>query len=460
MASQASAQIAHARTDGSDRLIEADEPLRGLQHACGGEIPGIIAIPELLALVRRARQHGTTLSRTIRAFDGQDEIRAWIEAEPAGRRDPGCTLKLSNWQTIEAGSKDDRADGNRRIAIARAVAELTIRLDADQQILFADGTAADVERTVNDMQDSIGQHWLDFVGLPGNSHKEPLHWRLLDGAEVALRGSERRWIATLVPLGLPEPGSAGFDVLLHSEQAPPESAASNEAQPVRPVSNIAPSLGRELSPALRQPIARIIANAETIRTRLAGPLGDEYADYAADISSAGQHLLDLLEDFADLEVIEAENFAAAPDKIDLADVARRSVGILGVRAQEKGIELVLPDAGASLPAIGEFRRVLQILLNLVGNAIRYAPDSSKVWIVLEKVGERSLLMVADQGPGLDEEQQRNAFKKFERLGRSGDGGSGLGLYISRKLARAMNGDLRVESAPGEGARFVLDLPSQ
>ena len=68
------------------------------------------------------------------------------------------------------------------------------------------------------------------------------------------------------------------------------------------------------------------------------------------------------------------------------------------------------------------------------------------------------LIVADQGPGLDEGQQVRVFEKFERLGRSGDGGSGLGLYISRRLARAMDGDLTVESAPGQGARFILTLP--
>ena len=67
------------------------------------------------------------------------------------------------------------------------------------------------------------------------------------------------------------------------------------------------------------------------------------------------------------------------------------------------------------------------------------------------------VIVADQGPGLSDEDQARVFEKFERLGRSGDGGSGLGLYISRRLARAMRGDLTVESAPGQGARFILEV---
>jgi signal transduction histidine kinase len=214
-----------------------------------------------------------------------------------------------------------------------------------------------------------------------------------------------------------------------------------------------------VAPVLRQPIARIIANAETIRTRLAGPLAEEYSRYAADIAAAGQHLLALVEDLTDLEVVESEDFNTAPDRIDLADVARRAAGILNVRAAERGITIDAPRQGESLPTIAEFRRVLQILLNLVGNAIRYSPDSSQVWIRLEGEGARARVIVADQGPGLDADQQARVFEKFERLGRSDESGSGLGLYISRRLARAMGGDLTIESARGQGARFILDLPA-
>ena len=69
------------------------------------------------------------------------------------------------------------------------------------------------------------------------------------------------------------------------------------------------------------------------------------------------------------------------------------------------------------------------------------------------------MLFRSQGEGLDEAQQARVFGKFERLGRSGDGGSGLGLYISRRLAEAMRGSLTVESARGQGARFILDLPA-
>jgi signal transduction histidine kinase len=258
-----------------------------------------------------------------------------------------------------------------------------------------------------------------------------------------------------VPLGGPEPGAGGFELLLTSDQPPDAASASGRGRPGARHATI----GREIAPVLRQPIARISANAESIRTQLAGPLAEQYSNYAADIAAAGQHLLALIDDLSDLEVVEAEDFSTAPDRIDLADVARRAAGILGVRAQERGIRIAVPEDGEKMPAIGEFRRVLQVLLNLLGNAIRYAPEGSAVTLKLERRKDRARVTVSDRGEGLTSEQQGRAFEKFERLGRSGDGGSGLGLYISRRLTRAMHGDLTVKSTPGKGARFTLELPA-
>ncbi len=74
-------------------------------------------------------------------------------------------------------------------------------------------------------------------------------------------------------------------------------------------------------------------------------------------------------------------------------------------------------------------------------------------------GQAHSVHVTDEGPGLTEEEQRKVFERFERLGRSGDGGSGLGLYISHRLAAAMGGELSVSSIKGQGARFTLSLPA-
>jgi hypothetical protein len=454
---RAAPYIARARTDADDRLIEAEEPLAGLQLRAGGEIPGTIASPALLELVRKSRRLGLKLGQPIKARDENELVTAWVEVNPDGRHG-GCVIGLSHWQTVQI-SADENVDATHRAGIDRDLAELSARLDAKQKVLTASATSDELAPLAERMREALGSPWTDFVEVDGEhaglTRGKQLHWRLLDGAKARLPGSPRQWRVSLVPLGGPEPGAGGFELLLTSDE-PPGTPRAADVEVGTPRSA---AIGREIAPVLRQPIARIIANAETIRTQLAGPLADQYSAYAADIASAGQHLLALIDDLSDLEVVEADDFSAAPDRIDLADVARRAAGILGVRAQERGIRITVPKDEDSVLAIGEFRRVLQVLLNLLGNAIRYAPDGSAVTLKVDRRKDRARVSVADRGEGLSDEQQARVFEKFERLGRSGDGGSGLGLYISRRLARAMHGDLTVSSKPGKGARFTLDLPA-
>ncbi|MEL1250188.1 sensor histidine kinase [Aurantiacibacter gilvus] len=447
----ASSHRAQAQTDAQDRLIAADEPLASFHLRAGGEMPGVIVTPALLEMVRKARVYGLRMARAIRAQDDSEQVTAWVEVEPDG---DGALIRISDWyaQPLESTAKAEPE--GKKLALLRHVAGLSARLGPSQEVLAVDADAPDLEMLAGRMREGIGEVWTQFVTPTAGSHHKRLHWRLLDGASVEIEGSDREWSVHLVPLGKPQPGSDGFELYIVPREAPREEAP----KPARAQDRVS-GIGRDIAPVLRQPVSRIIANAETIRTQLAGPLAEEYSNYAADIAAAGEHLLALIEDLTTLELVEDEEFVTEPDKIDLADVARRAVGILGVRAQERGITLDAPKEADSTPAIGEFRRVLQVLLNLVGNAIRYSPEGAQVWIRTEIEGKRARITVADQGEGLDEAQQARVFAKFERLGRSGDGGSGLGLYISRRLAEAMDGTLTVESAKGQGARFTLELPT-
>ncbi|WP_174280060.1 sensor histidine kinase, partial [Sphingomonas bacterium] len=213
-----------------------------------------------------------------------------------------------------------------------------------------------------------------------------------------------------------------------------------------------------LDRALRRPLARIVANADTINAAADGPIAPDYADYAADIAHAGRHLLELVDDLVDLQAIERPDFMLAVEPIDLAEVARRAAGLLGVRAGQMRVVIERPASLAACPARGDHRRALQIAVNLLGNALRYSPRGETVRV--EAFGDRdqARLVVTDRGKGITPADQARIFGKFERVDPSEVGGNGLGLYIARRLARGMNGDLTVESAPGEGARFTLSLP--
>ncbi|HEX8512920.1 MAG TPA: HAMP domain-containing sensor histidine kinase, partial [Allosphingosinicella sp.] len=278
--------------------------------------------------------------------------------------------------------------------------------------------------------------------------------RRFDGQAAELRGGRGgRYRLAGIPLIDGAGRFAGFRgsaaaLTAPAPAAPPASDASPEPG----------AFGERLDKALRAPLARIIASAETIGAQGDGPIKSDYAGYAGDIATAGRHLLALVDDLVDLQAIERPDFHPEGEDIDLADVARRAAGLLAVRAGERQVRIDSPAAGDSLPALGDFRRALQIVVNLLTNAIRYSPEGGQVWVRTDREGDLAALIIADQGKGISAEDQARIFEKFERVDPTEAGGTGLGLYIARRLARAMGGDVAVDSAPGQGARFTFTLP--
>ncbi len=455
---------AYGLTDARDRLLRADAPLAELQERCGGDLPGTLAIPELLALVQQARRMGLKIARAFSAFDGDAEISGFARIHPLNEDDGGgCEVLVENWQRSPLTPPSAREFAEKIDAIDRATAEVSARLDARQRVQVLSARAPDAAALQIAALAASGTVWSELVELIGIAHHQPLHWRLLDGATCRFAGSQRHWRVRLIPLGTDVQNPAGFELLLIAEEPLAAPIEPDPAENGAPETSPTRLVGTALTPVLRQPVARIIANAETIRARLAGPLREEYSEYAGTIASAGQHLSAMLDDLADLEVVETPGFATAKEPVDLADAAARAAGILGVRARNRDTVLVTEGVHGDAVATAEFRRVLQILINLIGNAIAYSPAASTVTITAHGLSEgRVAVTVADEGPGVTPEQAERIFDKGERLGRDNDGGrdrgSGLGLYISRRLAEAMDGSLTVESAPGGGALFRLELP--
>ncbi len=442
------------RCDLADRLVEADVTLAALHQRCGGDPAGVLAVPALLTLVRQTRVAGVAQMRRIRAVDDGKPITFLAEATP----DPhGTRIALTQWRLAgDTLGELDTAD-----AVLNQIAAVHGLLDSEQRVLAVDlREAAGDDPALAALADrwrAARQPWHAAVDLIGVATHHPLHWRMLDDVAFRLAGSPTVWRARLLPRS-----DAGFDLLVLPDAAAPMIAITAPAPALASDSRL---IGRDLAPALRQPVRRIMASAEIIRTRLIGPLADDYAMYAADIAEAARHLLALVEDMADLDAVESPDFMPARDAIDCADCARRAAAMLTIRAAERDITLVVPPMPSPVPAIGEARRVMQILLNLVTNAIRYSPAQSTITMTCGSDGAHAWIAVADQGPGLSDEQAISVFNKFERLGRSGDGGAGLGLYIARRLARAMRGDLVVAGrgpnlASDAGARFVLTLPAR
>jgi signal transduction histidine kinase len=143
--------------------------------------------------------------------------------------------------------------------------------------------------------------------------------------------------------------------------------------------------------------------------------------------------------------------------IDLAELAAEAVVLLEPSAEARGVRIVV-DGEPPLPANGEERAVIQILVNLIGNAVRHSPPGGTVTLRFSSMAELASVTVSDEGPGIALADQQRIFERFERA-TPDEGGTGLGLAISRRLARSMGGDIGLDSAPDRGARFTLVLPS-
>jgi signal transduction histidine kinase len=207
-----------------------------------------------------------------------------------------------------------------------------------------------------------------------------------------------------------------------------------------------------LDEALRSPLDRIIAAAERIVDRSEGPLRSDYAAYAGDIAAAGRHLLSVI------RTMTEQGETRTDAQVDLAKSAAEAAQLVEEAAEKRSVTVELVGADKPLPAIGEPRGAVQILVNLLANAVRHSPANGTVAIILERRATQVAVTVADEGPGIAEADQERIFERYERADDS-SGGIGLGLSISRRLARSMGGDIELQSAPGDGARFTLLLPS-
>lgn len=438
--------------DPDGRLAAADPQLLALQERAGGGLGEPVAVPQIASLARLAQRLGILISRGVIASDGAQTLDLWVRAQP---EKGGVRLTVGGW-TVHQRKAPSEAEADQRVLdFLRAGSDWLWECDGALRIVSiaaAPGQPVDMAprgligqpltRLFRLIEDEAGD--LPLLGAVAGRRRfsgQMARLRIPGGPAVVIAG---------VPLTDGDGTFAGFR---GSVLATPD---DQDDQAMLPAD--VDFVGR-LDHAFRVPLSRIAANAETIGAQSTGPLRGDYAEYAGDIAMAARHLLSMIDDLADLQAIERPDFTAADEVIDLADIARRASALLAVRAADQHVRIDRPAEDEHLPARGEPRRVLQILVNLIGNALRYSPYGGMIWIRTEREGDLAVIVVADQGRGIPPDQHARIFEKFVRLDPSEPSGSGLGLYIARRLARAMGGDVTVDSAPGQGARFTLSLPA-
>jgi signal transduction histidine kinase len=211
-----------------------------------------------------------------------------------------------------------------------------------------------------------------------------------------------------------------------------------------------------LSHELRTPLNGVLGYHSLLLEGVGGELPARAQGYVQSAQRATRALLLLVNEVLDLAKIEAGKVEMDVRTVPAGRILHDPLTTIGPLAARRGIRLRVPDPLPEVPLTTDPDRVGQILLNLLSNAVKFSEGD--VSISVDAADGAIEYRVRDTGPGIDEEDQERIFQEFEQVGGSGRGGTGLGLPISRKLARLLGGDLRVESAPGEGAIFVLRLP--
>lgn len=368
-----------------------------------------------------------------RTREAEQQLRAAIDSLPVGfvLYDAEDKLVLYNgiWAEFYGYSKKDLHPG--------ALYEDLVRLDAKRGAVSGDP-----------------EHYI----------RQRLAYRRQFQGSFDVQLKDGRWI-TIRESGTADGGIVGIQTDITSrmhatEQLLGEKAAAEQA------SSAKSQFVTRISHELRTPLNAITGFAEIIRSASFGPVGNpKYQEYASDIVSSGQHVLDLVNNLLDLAKIESGIEDLQEEIIDVAETVRAALVFVREAAAAKGIaiELMLVDELPRLRA--DPRKLKQILINLLANGIKFNDPGGRVVIMVRaEPSEGFVFEIADDGPGIDQPDIENALREFGQVDpdkKSADAeGTGLGLPLAASLAALHDGVLELDSVVGFGTLITVRLPWQ
>lgn len=215
-----------------------------------------------------------------------------------------------------------------------------------------------------------------------------------------------------------------------------------------------------MSHELRTPLNSIIGYTGIILMGMTGDLNEEQQKQLLKVKNNANHLLSLINDILDISKIEAGKVELSVEEFKLADVTDEVIEALRPLAQEKNIDL-LSNVNKYLLVNTDKRRLKQVVLNIISNAVKYSEKGS-IDVFTEYINEfRFRLTVIDTGIGISEEEMARLFQPFQQIDTSltrKNSGTGLGLYLCRKLMSLLGGHIDVRSTLGEGSKFFIEMP--
>ncbi len=429
-------------------VFAATAVLAGLSHLTGA--PPFISLGLLaagvagLALSLRARRAGRRAALLLAASAARS--RAEIE-----------TMADRIWEMQESEERFRE--------LIDTLGDLVVHRDRGGRIVYANKVFCDlVGMDPRDLPEhTLAELGIDIGIVPDAAFRER---ECLSSADVAIRTADGpRWFSWIeLSVRDKDSGAVSHRAIARDITARKRAEASLIAARERAehASRAKSRFLATVSHEIRTPMNGIMGMARLLADTRLTP---EQRTYVAAVTAAASALLALIEDLLDYSKIEAGRFTPEPQPMSPRELADNVVELLAARAYAKDIGLgchVAPDVPQTMTA--DPGRLRQVLLNLVGNAIKFT-ETGGVLVTVSRLaadkGDRVRFTIADTGPGLHAEDMERIFEEFEQADGTSTrphGGAGLGLAISRRLVKAMGGALSVSSAPGEGSEFVFEVP--
>jgi signal transduction histidine kinase len=215
-----------------------------------------------------------------------------------------------------------------------------------------------------------------------------------------------------------------------------------------------------MSHELRTPLNAIIGFSDVLLERMSGELSGRQAEYVRDILDSGRHQLALINDILDLSKVEAGRMELALSSFPLADVLATALTLVREQAVRRGIALELTIDPAVTTVVADERKLKQVVVNLLANAVKFTPAGGQVTLSARALADAIEIAVRDTGPGIAPADQGRIFEEFAqaRTKAATSEGTGLGLTLAQKFVALHGGRIWVESVLGEGSTFRFTLP--
>ena len=215
-----------------------------------------------------------------------------------------------------------------------------------------------------------------------------------------------------------------------------------------------------ISHELRTPLNAVIGYAGLLESGLGGELEDKAADYVGRIKASARHQQQIIDEILSFSRLDAGRETVHAEVVSLADIRDEVCGVIAPLAEGRGLAFTANFADAPAMFTTDPRKLRQVLLNLLGNAVKFTPLGAVTLTVME-LGDSLAFSVTDTGPGIRSDDRERIFDAVHSAGSTSTrehGGTGLGLAITRRLVTLLDGDIRVDAKEGNGSTFVVTLP--